>query len=248
MLLVRSASAVLASAAVLLVGAWAGGACAPALAQSARTPREELPGPPPAHRESGQIPVGDALVVNGQPMQLSVFYTADRPFQVADFYSAAFRARGLIPVAMSELQLGHVSAFDPADGLQRSVTALGESPGQTLVLLAVSDPRRIALRPSREAETSYPVPDDHRAFLGYSSEDGNARAHSGQFVTNLAPAQVADFYRLRLSAQGYEQRTGEPGAGLLVFERDGSVVSVALQALQERGGSAVFVNRTEGSP
>lgn len=246
--LVRNAIAILASAAVLLVGAWAGGACAPALARSARPPREELPDPPPAHRESGQIPVGDALVVNGQPMQLSVFYTADRPSQVADFYSAAFRGRGLIPVATSDLQLGHVSAFDPADGLQRSVTALREASGQTLVLLAVSDPSRIALHPSREADVSYPVPDDHRAFLGYSSEDGNARAHSGQFVTNLAPARVADFYRLRLSAQGYAERTGEAGAGLLVFEKSGSVVSVASQALQERSGSAVFVNRTEGSP
>ena len=245
--LVRSAIAVLATAAVLLVGAWAGGACAPALAQSARPAREELSSPPPTRRESAQIPVGDALVVNGQPMQLSVFYTADRPSQVADFYSAAFRARGLIPVATSDHRLGHVSAFDPADGLQRSVTALCESSGQTLVLLAVSDPRRIALRPSREADASYPVPDDHRAFLGYSSQDGNARAHSGQFVTALAPAQVADFYRLRLSAQGYTERAGESG-GLLVFERSGSVVSVALQALQERGGSAVFVNRTEGSP
>ena len=80
------------------------------------------------------------------------------------------------------------------------------------------------------------------------SQDGEARAHSGQFVTRMAPAQVAAFYRQTLSAQGYAERTGDSFAGLLVFEKGGSVVSVAAQALQEDAGAAVFVNRREGSP
>jgi hypothetical protein len=248
MRLLRTAIAVLAAAAVLLAGAWAGGTCSPALAQSAPRSPVDLPDAPPAQRESASIAVGDALVVNGQPMQLSVFYTADRPSQVAGFYAAAFRARGLLPMAVGDVQLGHVSVFDPADGLQRSVTALLEPSGDTLVLLAVSDPRHIARLLSREPSAPYPVPDDHRAFLGYASEDGKLQAHSGQYVTSLAPAQVADFYRERLSAQGYSERADESGPGLLVFARSGSVVSVALQALEERGGSAVFVNRTGGGP
>lgn len=247
MRLLRTAIAVLATATVLFAGAWAGGARAPALAQSVGSPRADLPGPP-AQRESAEIAVGDALVVNGQPMQLSVFYTADRPSQVAGFYAAAFRARGLLPVATGEGQPGHVSVFDPADSLQRSVTALPEPSGHTLVLLAVSDPRHVARLVARVPSAAYPVPDDHRAFLGYDSEDGKLRAHSGQFVTSLAPAQTADFYRERLSAQGYSERTDESSAGMLVFARSGSVVSIALQALEDRGGSAVFVNRTDGVP
>jgi len=248
MLVVRTAIALLATVAVLLAGAWAGGACAPALAEPGRPPRAGLPEGPTAQRESAEIPVGDALEVNGQPLQLSVFYTADHPSQVADFYAAAFRARGLLPIAAGDGHLGHVSVFDPVDGLQRSVTALEEPSGLTLVLLAVSDPRRISLLPGRSPEEFVPLPDDHRAFLGSTSQDSKARAQSGQFVTRLSPAEVADFYRQALAHQGYAERAGESAEGLLVFARSGSLVSVAVQALHERGGSAVFVNRTEGSP
>ncbi|HYV67702.1 MAG TPA: hypothetical protein VE964_15760 [Myxococcales bacterium] len=186
--------------------------------------------------------------MNGQPLQLSLFYTADRPSQVADFYAAAFRGRGLLPIATGDGHLGHVSVFDPADSLQRSVTALEEPTGLTLVLLAVSDPRRMSLLPLRSPGGFAPLPADHRAFLGYTSQDGNARAQSGQFVTRLSPAQVADFYRQSLAQEGYAERAGESAEGLLVFVRSGSLVSVAVQALQERGGSAVFLNRTEGPP
>lgn len=246
--LVRSAIALVIACAVLLAGAWAGGAFAPALAQPAGLRGAGMPDAPPARRESPEIPVGDALVVNGQPMQLSVSYTADRPFQVAEFYAAAFRSRGLLPIGTGDARLGHVSVFDPADALQRSVTALAEPSGLTLVLLAVSDPRRLAFVPAREPDAPYPIPDDHRAFLGYRSQDGQARAHSGQFVTRMTPAQVAAFYRQTLFAQGYAERTGDSSAGLLVFESSGSVVSVAVQALQEHAGAAVFVNRREGAP
>ena len=248
MLLVRAAIALAVACGVLLAGAWAGGAFAPALAQPVGPRRAGIPEAPPAQRESAEIAVGDALVVNGQPMQLSVSYTADRPFQVAELYAAAFRSRGLLPIGTADARLGHVSVFDPADGLQRSVTALLEPSGLTLVLLAVSDPRRVVFRPTREPNPPYPVPEEHRAFLGYSSEDGNARADSGQFVTSLAPAQVADFYRRSLSTSGYTERAGESGNGLLVFGRGEGAISVAVQFLGDGGGSAVFVNRTEGSP
>jgi len=243
----RTAIAVLATAAVLLTGAWAGDACAPARAQSGRPPRTNLPEAPSSVSELAEIPVGDALVVNGQPMQLSVLYTADPPRQVAEFYAAAFRARGLLPIATGDERLGHVSVIDPTDGLQRSVTALPEPSGHTLVLLGVSDPRHAARLVARAPSAPYPLPDEHRAFLGYRSEDGGVRAHSGQFVTSLAAGQVANFYRDRLTAQGYAERTGHSGAGLLVFARAGSTVSIAVQSLEERGGTAVFVNQTEGA-
>jgi hypothetical protein len=241
----RTAIALLATFAVLLTGAWAGGACTPARAQPGRPPRTSLPDPLPSRRESAEIPVADALVVNGQPMQLSVLYTADPPEQVAGFYAAAFRARGLLPIANGDARLGHVSVFDPSDGLQRSVTALLERSGQTLVLLGVSDPRQIARLVSRASSAPYPVPQEHRAFLGHSSEDGSVRAYSGQFVSSLTTGQVADFYRERLGAGGYAERSDQAGGGFLVFAKGGSTVSIALQPLEERGGSAVFVNQTE---
>jgi hypothetical protein len=244
----RTAIAILATAAVLLTGAWAGDACAPARAEPGRPRRASLPDAAPSVRESAEIPVGDALVVNGQPMQLSVLYTADPPAQVAGFYADAFRARGLLPIVAGDERLGHVSVFDPSDGLQRSVTALRERSGHTLVLLGVSDPRYAARLVARAPSAPYPLPDGHRAFLGYTSEDGSVRAHSGQFVTSLAAGQVADFYRERLTAQGYTERTGHSGGGLLVFARSGSIVSIAAQPLEERGGTAVFVNHTEGAP
>ncbi|MFL5312265.1 MAG: hypothetical protein ACJ79H_17675 [Myxococcales bacterium] len=181
-------------------------------------------------------------------MQLSVFYTTDAPDQVIAFYAAAFRARGLLPIAAADRHLAHVSVLDPADGLQRGVTAFVERSGRTLVLLAVSDPGSVPDLFARAPESLYPVPTEHRAFLGYSSTDGSARAHSGQFVTSLAPQQLAQYYRDGLGAQGYVEWTHGADGGLLVFTRRDSTVSVAVQALAEGGGSAVFVNHVDGSP
>jgi len=65
----------------------------------------------------------------------------------------------------------------------------------------------------------------------------------------VADAEViAQYYRERLGAQGYAERAEHPGQGLLVFTRSTTTVSIALQALDEGGGSAVFVNQVEGSP
>ncbi len=125
---------------------------------------------------------------------------------------------------------------------------LSERPGRTLVLLAVSDPKGVSSMLAPAPEAPYPIPVEHRAFLGFSSEDGSARAHSGQFVSELAPPQLAHFYREQLGTQGYAERTEHPGHGLLVFSRKTSTISIAVQELDERGGSAVFVNQVEGSP
>ena len=247
MRLFRTAIAVLATAAVLLTGAWAGGTCAPARAQGG-LPRAAIAAGLAEHRETAQIPVGDGLVVNGQAMQLSVVYTTDAPAQVIAFYAEAFRARGLLPIAAADRRFAHLSVFDPADGLQRGVTALVEPSGHTLILLSASDPQGLPKLLARAPEAPYPVPEAHRAFLGYSSEDGNAKAHSGQFVTSLGTAQVAQYYRERLGAQGYVERSDRSGEGLLVFTKGNGSVSIALQVLDQGGGSAVFVNHVEGTP
>jgi hypothetical protein len=248
MQVLRTAIAILATATVLLVGAWAGGSCGPAQAQPGPSPRLGTAGDYAGRGESAPIPVGDRLAVQGQPMELSVFYTADSAAAVIAFYSDAIRRRGLLPIAATDERVGHVSVLDPLDGLQRSVTAVDERPGRTLVLLGVTDPRNAARLVGHAPQAPYPVPEDHRAFMGFSSEDGAARAHSGHFVTALAPKEVAGFYRDRLGAAGYAQLDGDAGTGLLMFQKKGTSVSVAVQALGERSGSAVFVNQVEGGP
>ena len=247
MRLLRTAIAALATAAVLLVGAWAGGSCSPARAQSAST-RPTDPDLYSGERESAPIRVADTLVVQGQPMDLSVFYTVDRPAAVVAFYADAIQKRGLLPIATADDRGGHVSVFDPADGLQRSVTAVRERTGQTLVLLGVSDPRNAARLATRAPQAPYPLPEDHRAFLGYSSDDGGVHASTGQFLTRLGMADVAAFYRERLGAVGYAERTDGSGDGLLVFVKARSLVSVALQSLEKERGAAVFVSQSENIP
>jgi hypothetical protein len=186
------------------------------------------------------------LAVNGQRMQLSAFVTTDSPQRVVDFYREAFARRDLIPVAAAQERLGHVSVFDPKDGLQRFVTAIPERQGHTLVLLGVTDPREFAV--SRSASHSpYPVPEQHRAFVGYDSVDGPVRGQSGQFVSGLSAAEVARFYRGRLAERGFVEGP-ESSAGLLTFARGAEQISVAVQSLEQEHGAAVFVARVERGP
>jgi len=226
--------------AALFAGAWAGGARADAGRPSRAT--DEL-----AYQrksEVGEVAVGDSLEVNGQPMQLSVFYTSDAPERVVRFYGEAFQARGVMPIVSAEPGVAHVAGFDPKDGLERFISAVPEPSGMTLVIAGVTDPRRPP-RFSRGAEAAgFPVPAENRAYLGYRSNDAGAQAESGQYVSSLAPAEVVAFYRRELTARGWTAKDGSPG--LAVFAREGSLLSVAVQALDEKKGAAVFVNQTSG--
>lgn len=250
------------AALVLCAGALAGGAFRPAQAASAPAAKasEGVEGYAGA---SGEIAVGDALEVNGQPMQLSVFYTSDAPQQVALFYARAFQARGVLPIVSAEPQLAHVSGFDQRDGLQRFITAVPQPGGDTLVLVGVTNPRRPPRFTHGAGEAGFPVPPENRAFLGYRSTDAGAKAESGQFVSSLSPAGVLAFYRKELAGRGYSERKEDGSSSLAVFARGGSILSVALQALGGAGtgcdkgsaacadgrtGTAVFVNVTSGGP
>jgi hypothetical protein len=228
--------ALTAAIAVLCGGAYAGGAFGAALAAPG-------PGRPAASYDraiGGEIAVGDALEVNGQPMQLSLFYTADAPARVIAFYTAAFIERGLLPVT----QLGHVAVFDPKDGLQRFISAVPQPGGQTLVLVGITDPRKPARLLNGAETASFPVPAESRAFFGYRSEDAGARAESGQFVTRQSASEIAAWYRKELPALGY--REGQSTPGMLNFAKPGATLSVGVQALEEKSGAAVFINRLEG--
>ena len=231
---------------VLLAGAWAGGGFEEARAGMGTVPRARVAGPYPVTSAPGEIRIGDSLSAAGQRMQLSAFTTSDAPKRVVDFYVDMFGHRGLIPVAFADERLGHVSVFDPGDGLQRFVTAIPEQPGHTLVLTGVVDPQ--GFRFDRSAKTApFPIPGDHRGFLGFASQDGNARAHSGQYVSKLPAAEIARFYRATFAARGFSEREGA-GAALLEFAKGTEQVSVALQSLGEAGGAAVFVTQVEVAP
>ena len=237
---------------VLLVGAWAGGALAPAAHAAAGRPSratDDL-----AYAKDGEIPVGDALAVNGQPMQLSIFYTRDLPRKVIGFYGQAFVDRGLTPIVSREEAMANVSVFDPDDGLQRFITALQQADGQTMVMVGITNPRKPPdlLRGAKAA--TFPVPEEHRAFLGYRSEDMGAHAETGQFVTSLSTAQTIAFYRERLAKDGYAEQRSESSEGMTLFSKGEVTLSVAMQALglqgvaggQGKTGTAVFVNQLQG--
>jgi hypothetical protein len=234
----RLALALVVAAATLLLGASAGGAFAGSAHQG-------VPAGAPNGVE-GEVPVGDALEVSGQPMRLSIFYTADVPSRVVRFYADAFRARGLIPV-LSAAGPAHVSAFDPADGLQRFVSALAQPDGQTLVMTGCVNPSRPAQLLHGGAGSSLPLPSGHRGFAGFRSRDGEALGESARFLSALSVPELAAFYRQALARDGYGESAGA-GDGLLLFQKRGASVSVALQKLSPGAGAAVFVTRIGGDP
>jgi hypothetical protein len=235
-----------AAAAVLGIGAYAGGAFSTAQAAAGRPARaSDEQRYDHADSEVGEIAVGDALNVSGQPMQLSLFFTSDDPQRVIGFYAEAFRARGLMPVASAV----HVSAFDPHDGWQRFISAVPQPDGQTLVMVGATNPRHPPRLMDGAKAAGFPVPEENRGFLGYRSEDAGAKAESAQFMSSLSPAGVAAFYRKALPAQGWTERTQDATESMITFARDGGILSVSMQALDARAGAAVFVNRTgEGAP
>ena len=232
----RLSLAALAAVLALLAGAWGGGAFAGGA---------DLASPP--ERPAGEIPVGDELEVSGQPMRLSLFSTADPPARVAAFYADAFRARGLLPILSTDGAPAHVSVFDPADGLQRFVSALPQPDGRTLVLTGAVDPRRPARFPPGADAVSIPLPPGHRGLLAFRSLDGHARGESAHFLSAMPAGEVIRFYRQSLASDGYAE-SGGGGDGLLLFARPGANLSLAIQKLDAGTGSAVFVTRIEGDP
>jgi hypothetical protein len=222
--------------AVLCTGAYAGGAFPSARAAQGQA----QPAASYDRAAGGEIAIGDTLEVNGQPMKLSLFYTADAPARVIAFYTGAFIERGLLPVTA----MGHVAVFDPQDGLQRFISAVPQPGGQTLVLVGITNPRRPPKLLNAAATASFPVPAEGRGFSGYRSEDAGARAECGQFVTGQSASEVAAYYRKELPALGFREGASTPG--MLNFSKPGATLSVGVQALEENEGAAVFVNRLEG--
>jgi len=227
----------------LVGGSWSGDAFAGAAA--AASPVRQRPAYGGAI-PGGEIPIGDALEVNGQPMQLSIFYTADPPTDVIRFYALAFQARGVLPVLSGGPGLAAVSVLDPKTGLQHFVSAIPQPGAQTLVLVGVTNPRRPPRFTRGAQEAGFPVPIENRAFLGYRAADAATESETAQFISSLPPADVLAFYRSALAAQGWEERGGESTPALAVFGREGAALSVAVQALGPEAGAAVFVNRTSG--
>jgi len=235
----RLALALAAASALLIAGARAGGA----RGEAGESRRARSPGYPAA---AAEVVVADSLRVAGEPMELSLFQTADPPSQVVRFYADAFHARGLLPV-LTAGQPAHVAAFDPDTRRQRFVTALPLAGGRTLVLIGAIERRQTMSSFDAPQAPSVPVPPGQRGYFGFRSDDAGARAESASFVTALSVPGVAAFYRRTLADQGYVER-GDSGAGLLRFARRGAFLSVALQALDAAGGAAVFVNQVEGGP
>ncbi len=179
-------------------------------------------------------------------MQLSIFYTSDPPQQVVQFYADAFAARGVLPVISADPQLANVAGFDTHDGLQRFISALPQPDGATLVLVGVTNPRRPPRLTRGADEAGVPVPKENRAYLGYRSSDEGAQAESGQYVSSLEPSALLAWYRRELPGRGFTERAHDSTPSMAVFAKEGSILSVAVQALGENAGTAVFINQTSG--
>jgi hypothetical protein len=253
---------------VLALGAWLGGALHPARAvggpgvrtsrateddsrgypnkstQPPLSPNGKRARPDPSADVMSEIPLGDVLAVNGQPMQLSVFTTHDKPAEVVAFYADAYEKRGLLPIA--DASQGHVSVFTPGDGMQRFINALPQADGDTLVMVGITNPRNAPKLLDGAANAPFPVPKENRGFLGYASEDAGARAQSGQFLSSLSVEAVQAFYRSELTAAGFHLQGGNPNSvAMTVFVKGPVSISVAAQQLAASSGAAVFVNRIE---
>ena len=235
----RLSLGIVSAGAVLLGGTWASGAFAElAPGRQTRLGRE-----PRYPSSAGELRLGSSLEVNGQPMELALFYTPDPPARVIRFYADALRARGLTPIISPEPALAHAAAFDPDSGLQRFINAVAQD-GQTLVMVGATNPRKPPGLLATAEGASFPVPPGHRAYLGFRGTDPGTRSESAQFVSALTPREVASFYRAALGAQGFTEHAG--AEGLLTLTKPGVMVSIALQKLDDRSGAAVFVTRTEG--
>lgn len=239
----RFSVGIVTAGAVLLGGTWASGAFAE-LARGRQTRAGAEPGYPSS---AGELRLGSSLEVNGQPMELALFYTPDPPGRVIGFYADAFRARGLTPIISREPALAHAAAFDPESGLQRFINAVAQPDGQTLVMVGATNPRKPLGVLATAEGASFPLPPGHRAYLGFRGADPGTRSESAQFVSALPPREVASFYRAALVADGFTEQAGAAGGGLLTFTKPGVTISIALQKLDERSGAAVFVTRTEGN-
>ena len=90
---------------------------------------------------------------------------------------------------------------------------------------------------ARMKAAGFPVPPENRGFLGYTSEDMGNRAETGQFMSSLAPAGVAEFYRRELATKGWTERKQEATQDLITFSRGSEILSVAMQALDEKSGN-----------
>jgi hypothetical protein len=239
--------------ALFAAGAWLGGKSASAAATSGAAGRRNglAAGAGAAFAARGaerELALGDALSVNGQPMQLSIFFTGDPPEKVIAWYSDALAKKGLVPFAHVEAQVGHVSVFDPEEGVQRFATALPQGDGETLVMVGTADPRKPPRLLGGARSAPFPVPSEQRGFFAYASDDAGIRSHNAHFVAALDPASVLAFYRKALASDGFAEAPGESGEAMALFRKRSISVSVAAQSLGEKGGAAVFVSRLEGGP
>lgn len=195
----RAALGLLFAVGVAAVGLWAGASGAD---DQTPPPKSGIAAPPNATGEP--IHLGDTLRVDGAPMEIDVAIVSDPPQQVATWYAKEWKALGLKAVIAGSGNLWHASVFDPGDGLQRSVTAIGQPDGQTLVMPTLTTPRH-PVDPLHGARRSpVPVPPNARAYLDSEAVDSGVRGYSAQFLSPQTANEIVGFYARELPAKGWE--------------------------------------------
>lgn len=196
-----------------------------AIANGPAQPRT-LNAPPSTGDGTGEVPVGDSLVLWGRPSKLGLFWTTDKVDSIARTYADAWSKAGMdVKVRRVDL-VTSVSAIEEQTGLMRSVTIIDRK-DERIVMPGLMD---IRVAPDvTPAKAPVPVPENASAYMSHVADDASSVSYSGSYIVPIASDQVVAFYEQELGREGYvareKKKTLKTGASI-EFERDSEWISI----------------------
>jgi hypothetical protein len=157
--------------------------------------------PPVAGHGTGEIPLGEAMELWGQPSRLNLFFTNDSTDEVIRTYADAWRAAGFDPKINRQDRVSNVSMVEKSSGLMRTVSVIDDQ-NQRMVIPGLTDVRIAPELTPRHAPV--PVPDNVHEYLAHTDDDGSSVSYSGSYLVPLHPSEVAEFYRTEMKKLGYK--------------------------------------------
>ncbi len=237
--IVRAIGGVAGAATIAAVGLWAG---APAASDN----------PPPAPAAgiapsgSDAVRLGENHRIDGAPMQVDVSIVSDPAREAVEWYAQQWRSAGMKPFVTGENNIWHASVFDEKDGLQRSITAIGQPDNSTLLMPSVSNPRRPVDLLNAEKRSPVPVPADSRMYLDDEATDDGTHGYSAQYLTPMSPSAATEFYGREMAAKGWvlsaQTAATKKGPATVTFTKNSAHCEVQASQLDDKKpGSLVFV-------
>lgn len=218
-----------------------------ASAASARKMRDPMKGYydalMPRFPDVQEVPIGDSVGEGGAKTRMSYFMTAKKDvYQVADFYEAFWRRRGLWVTTNVTHRGGTLSAVDSRSGQVYQVLLHGSAKGPTHVFPSVNDIQRHMGGGQREIN-GVVLYDDSQVLLNIATDVGPHRGHTLASTNAGSVKENVDHYRDALVAAGYtkdmsnrcdvtDETTTRPC--VLVFrDKKGAEVSVNISRLDK---------------